>query len=135
MEKIIVSKDIQKALQDFCHSRLCLGCPFRIFLSEDDTFSICKLNYPEKWKGEIDKEFFVIAFNGMNKNGNSTYRVTGFRPLTYSNQYTTLGKEAMQHKIGGRWNSKTYSVITTQSLEQIEERINQINAIFTIVGE
>ena len=64
-------------------------------------------------------------------------RVTGFKPSMYSNQYVTLDKEELQNKlnIGGRWNSKTYSITTTQNLEQIKERIKQIHAIFAIVGE
>lgn len=69
------------------------------------------------------KYFFSIAYNGVNKNGNSTYKVTGFRMGNFPNEFVTLGKDVMQEFVGGRWNDKTESVTTQKDVSQIVDKL------------
>lgn len=71
------------------------------------------------------KYFFTIAYAGLDKNGNSRYRVTGMRKSGKSIMYVTLNKIFMQDIIGGRWSDKTESVTTQQSLQQIKEKLDK----------
>lgn len=70
------------------------------------------------------KYFFSIAYNGVNKNGNSTYKVTGFKIIKHPCEFISLPKSFMQDIIGGRWNDKTESITTQKSISQIIEKLN-----------
>lgn len=71
------------------------------------------------------KYFFTIAYAGLDKNGNSRYRVTGMRKSGDSIMYVTINKIFMQDIIGGRWSDRTESVTTQQSVQQIKEKLDK----------
>ena len=70
------------------------------------------------------KYFFTLTYNGVNKNGNSTYKVTGFKMGSNPYEFIPLPKCFMEEIIGGRWNYKTESITTQQSVQQIIEKLN-----------
>ena len=69
------------------------------------------------------KYFFSIAYNGVDKNGNSTYKVTGFKMSNFTNEFVTLNKTVMQEFVGGRWSDKTESITTQKDVSQIVEKL------------
>ena len=69
--------------------------------------------------------FFAINHVGLDKNGNSKYEVFGFHKFTDTDEYFRLNKTTMVIHIGGRWSDKRESITTTQSKEQIIERIQK----------
>lgn len=69
--------------------------------------------------------FFTIAHAGLDKNGNSRYRVTGSRKIEDSREFIPLSEGTMTRYIGGRWSDKTESVTTQQNVKQIKERLDK----------
>lgn len=70
--------------------------------------------------------FFIIMYSGLDKNGNSKFRVIGgHKPYTNNSPFVTLNKVTMVSTIGGRWSDKTESITTKQNIEQIKERLDK----------
>lgn len=72
------------------------------------------------------KYFFTLAYNGVNKNGNSTYKVTGFKEVgNGTKEFIPLDKVTMQEFVGGRWSDRTESITAQKSVLQILEKIKE----------